>query len=177
MANSKKSTRPAADDDVTGFGEAPQAAFEGAPITGPAADWLASVAGLEDEIVPPSKPARAPKTAKPAKSARGTSMGASTDPKTRAAGGLNPVAGMALSLEEAEALTSTGGVTATVKALEELIQGGRDLFRDGSTWVPHRPVRPGEIRRRHPLPLGLGFPARRRSADRDCRSPRRDRAG
>ncbi len=33
--------------------------------------------------------------------ARGTSMGGSTDPKTRAAAGLNPVAGMDTSLEDA----------------------------------------------------------------------------
>lgn len=38
------------------------------------------------------------------KSARGTSMGGSTDPKTRAAAGLNPVAGLDMSLEEAERL-------------------------------------------------------------------------
>ena len=41
------------------------------------------------------------------KSARGTSMGGSTDPKTRAAAGLNPVAGLDVSLEDAAKLTST----------------------------------------------------------------------
>ena len=47
-----------------------------------------------------------------AKSSRGTSMGVSTDPKTRAAAGLNPIAGMDVSLEEAESL-APGAVTAS----------------------------------------------------------------
>ncbi|HUG61710.1 MAG TPA: excinuclease ABC subunit UvrB, partial [Methylomirabilota bacterium] len=59
---------------------------------------------------------------------------------TRAKGGLNPVAGMSVSLEDAAALPS-GGVTATVRALEDLIQKGREEFRDGA-WTPHRPARP-----------------------------------
>ena len=49
----------------------------------------------------------APKTAKnttASKTARGVSIGASSDPKTRAAAGLNPVAGMDVSLEEAQSL-------------------------------------------------------------------------
>nr|WP_075217329.1 excinuclease ABC subunit UvrB [Mongoliimonas terrestris] len=148
-----------------GFGEAPQAAFEGAPLAAPSsvADWLTDVAGadlvgMDPAVTPVARPAPArsaparkaksptdkptpDKPAKPARSARGTSMGASTDPKTRAKGGLNPVAGMSISLEDAAALPP-GGVTATVKALEELIQGGRDLFRDGKMWTPHRPERP-----------------------------------
>jgi excinuclease ABC subunit B len=153
--------RPAADaaDDrpVSGFGEAPQPALSGIPLAASVSDWLKDIAGADEvgaatarsRIEPPAPGpqretpkggAKAP-ASKPAKSARGTSMGASTDPKARAKGGLNPVAGMSVSLEEAAALP-TGGVTATVKALEELIQGGRDLFRDGKPWTPHRPPRP-----------------------------------
>ncbi|WP_181706762.1 excinuclease ABC subunit UvrB [Chthonobacter rhizosphaerae] len=151
---------------TNGFGEAPQAAYGAAsPVPGTSvADWLTDVAGadlvgLEPSATPVAEPARKPraarpaaekatpdkpapdKPAKPTRSARGTSMGASTDPKARAKGGLNPVAGMSISLEDAAALPP-GGVTATVKALEELIQGGRDLFRDGKMWTPHRPERP-----------------------------------
>ena len=74
-------------------------------------------------------------------SARGTSMGGSTDPKTRAAAGLNPVAGMDTSLEDADTL-ATGGVTATVEALSALIESGNPLFKDGKLWTPHRPARP-----------------------------------
>ncbi|MDZ7822724.1 MAG: excinuclease ABC subunit UvrB [Ahrensia sp.] len=72
----------------------------------------------------------------------GTSIGGSNDPNLRAAAGLNPVAGLDVSLEEANALASTSGVTATVEALQALIQSGNPLFKDGQQWVPHRPHRP-----------------------------------
>ncbi|NRQ14938.1 excinuclease ABC subunit UvrB [Ensifer sesbaniae] len=76
------------------------------------------------------------------RTSRGTSMGGSTDPKTRAAAGLNPVAGLDVSLEDADKLTSTSGVTATVEALAALIESGNPLFKDGKLWTPHRPARP-----------------------------------
>ncbi|MEM1289552.1 MAG: excinuclease ABC subunit UvrB [Pseudomonadota bacterium] len=79
---------------------------------------------------------------KPKKTARGTSMGGESDPKKRAAAGLNPVAGMDVSLEDAKNLPSSG-TTATVAALEDLIQHGHPAFRDG-TWKPHRPDRPAK---------------------------------
>ncbi|KKX33946.1 excinuclease ABC subunit UvrB [Rhizobium sp. LC145] len=85
-----------------------------------------------------------PKTAKnttASKTARGVSIGASSDPKTRAAAGLNPVAGMDVSLEDAGSL-ATGSVTATVEALSALIESGNPLFKDGKLWTPHRPHRP-----------------------------------
>ncbi len=69
------------------------------------------------------------------------SIGASSDPKTRARAGLNPVAGMDVSLEEAGSL-ATGSVTATVEALSALIESGNPLFKDGKLWTPHRPARP-----------------------------------
>ncbi|WP_306117678.1 MULTISPECIES: excinuclease ABC subunit UvrB [unclassified Roseitalea] len=72
----------------------------------------------------------------------GVSIGGSNDPKARAAAGLNPVAGLNVGLEEAEQLASTSGVTATVEALKALIESGNPLFKDGQTWVPHRPERP-----------------------------------
>ena len=75
------------------------------------------------------------------KTARGTSMGATSDPKKRAAAGLNPVAGLDVSLEDAKNLPANSGVTATVQALEDLIQHGHPAFREG-TWTPHRPDRP-----------------------------------
>ncbi len=76
------------------------------------------------------------------KSARGTSMGGSTDPKTRAAAGLNPVAGLDISLEEAAALQAGTAVTATVEALSALIESGNPLLKNGKIWTPHRPARP-----------------------------------
>ena len=75
------------------------------------------------------------------KSARGTSMGGSTDPKTRAAAGLNPVAGMDVSLEDASSLASSS-VTATVESLARLIESGNPLHKNGKIWTPHRPARP-----------------------------------
>src|SRR4051812_40293016 len=35
-----------------------------------------------------------------------------------------------------------GGASATVSALERLLTEGNPLFKDGQTWVPHRPDRP-----------------------------------
>ncbi|WP_202899075.1 excinuclease ABC subunit UvrB [Ahrensia sp. 13_GOM-1096m] len=72
----------------------------------------------------------------------GTSIGGTNDPKKRAAAGLNPVAGLDVSLEEAGQLASTTGVTATVEALKDLIDSGNPLFKNGQQWVPHRPARP-----------------------------------
>jgi excinuclease ABC subunit B len=133
--------RPAADagdePSPTGFSERPQPALEGLPMPSSVADWLADIAGADKPTTPTRQKDPA---AKPARSSRGTSMGATTDPKARAKGGLNPVAGMSISLEDAAALPE-GGVTATVRALEDLIQKGREEFRNG-TWVPHRPPRP-----------------------------------
>ncbi|MBP2238390.1 excinuclease ABC subunit B [Sinorhizobium kostiense] len=77
-----------------------------------------------------------------AKTSRGTSMGGSTDPKTRAAAGLNPVAGLDVSLEDADRFNAGSGVTATVEALARLIESGNPLFKDGKLWTPHRPPRP-----------------------------------
>jgi excinuclease ABC subunit B len=146
MAPSKRSParRPDAADDPTpsGFGESPQPALEGIPLAGSVSDWLRDIAGADldgVDVKKPGKPAK-PDAVRGGKSARGTSMGGTTDPKARAKGGLNPVAGMSVSLEDAAALP-TGGVTATVKALEALIQAGRDVFKDGG-WIPHRPARP-----------------------------------
>ncbi|WP_308218649.1 excinuclease ABC subunit UvrB [Ciceribacter sp. RN22] len=188
-----------------GFEEAPQAAFEGAPLAGSVADWvkqleaeaeastvesqrdIASKAGkhrkkVENEArkhaeavevaarakrsgqaAAASRPApsrdaegaqkktgaeASPKggaavstKATSSKTSRGVSIGGSSDPKTRAAAGLNPVAGLDVSLEEAGALAK-GGVTATVDALSKLIESGNPLFKNGEIWVPHRPARP-----------------------------------
>jgi excinuclease ABC subunit B len=166
MAKSPKSSAPS-----TGFEEAPQAPFEGAPLSGSVSDWvkqleaeaeastvesqreLASKAGkhrkkievearrhAEKVALEKAKPTTAKHTTSQ-KTSRGVSIGASSDPKTRAAAGLNPIAGMDVSLEEAESL-ATGAVTATVDALSKLIESGNPLFKNGELWVPHRPARP-----------------------------------
>ena len=150
----------------SGFEEAPQSSFEGAPLSGSVADWvkqleaeaeagsvetqreIASKAGKHRKKIEIEARKEAEKTASKtaknttaSKTARGVSIGASSDPKTRAAAGLNPVAGMDVSLEEAANL-APGAVTATVEALSALIESGNPLFKDGKMWTPHRPARP-----------------------------------
>ncbi|MBP2549296.1 excinuclease ABC subunit B [Neorhizobium galegae] len=190
-----KTSRPA---NASGFEEAPQAAFEGAPLSGSVSDWVkqleaeAEASGIETQREIASKAGKhrkkieiaareaaireakeeadrakrsgqAAAAGRPApraeaspkggaavstnknttasKTSRGVSIGASSDPKTRAAAGLNPVAGMDLSLEDAQSL-APGAVTATVDALSKLIESGNPLFKDGKMWTPHRPARP-----------------------------------
>ena len=145
MARSpKKSPAP------SGFEEAPQAPFEGTPLSGGVADWVkqleadAEMSGVETQREIASKAGKHRKKVEIAasKSARGTSMGGSTDPKTRAAAGLNPVSGMDTSLENAA--NAGTAVTATVEALSALIESGNPLFKDGKLWAPHRPARPNK---------------------------------
>ncbi|CAN7427609.1 excinuclease ABC subunit UvrB [Rhizobium leguminosarum] len=156
MARSpKKSPAP------NGFEEAPQSSFEGAPLSGSVADWVkqleadAEASGVETQRQIASKAGKHRKKVEIAartktsdggvsasKSARGTSMGGSTDPKTRAAAGLNPVSGMDTTLEEASSLQAGTAVTATVEALSALIESGNPLHKNGKIWTPHRPARP-----------------------------------
>ncbi len=150
----KKSAGP------SGFEEAPQPGLSGTPLSSNVADWAAELQRMAEAETIETRHDVASKAGKHRKkveiaaqkaknsdgvgasrSARGTSMGGTTDPKTRAAAGLNPVAGMDTSLEDAEAL-ATGGVTATVEALSALIESGNPLFKDGKLWTPHRPARP-----------------------------------
>ncbi|NZD54695.1 excinuclease ABC subunit UvrB [Rhizobium leguminosarum] len=156
MAKSPKKS-PAPD----GFEEAPQSSFEGAPLSGSVADWVkqleadAEASGVESQRQIASKAGKHRKKVEIAartktsdggvsasKSARGTSMGGSTDPKTRAAAGLNPVSGMDTTLEEASSLQAGTAVTATVEALSALIESGNPLHKNGKIWTPHRPARP-----------------------------------
>ena len=164
MARSPKKS-PAADGFPNGFEEAPQASFEGAPLSGSVADWVkqleseAESSGVESQREIASKAGKHRKKVENAarkhseavsvdkkttmsKSARGTSMGGSTDPKTRAAAGLNPVAGMDTTLEEASSLAAGTAVTATVESLAKLIESGNPLHKNGKIWTPHRPARP-----------------------------------
>ncbi|WP_105440484.1 excinuclease ABC subunit UvrB [Neorhizobium sp. T25_13] len=169
MARSPRKSPASNPKNHNGFEEAPQSSFEGAPLQGSVSDWVkqleaeAEASGVETQREIASKAGKhrkrieiaareeaikaaksAPTTAKnttASKTARGVSIGASSDPKTRARAGLNPVAGMDTSLEDAENLAS-GAVTATVEALSALIESGNPLFKDGKLWTPHRPARP-----------------------------------
>ncbi|MER9211029.1 excinuclease ABC subunit UvrB [Mesorhizobium sp. M0663] len=134
-----------------GFAEAPQAEFTGAPLTGSIADWAEQIEqeAEKEGRVSGKDGGKSPKPAKkipersssPGRTARGTSMGGAASARERTAAGLNPVAGLDVSLEEAETMAS-GGVTATVAALSALIESGNPLHKDGVLWTPHRPARP-----------------------------------
>ncbi|PZU87664.1 MAG: excinuclease ABC subunit UvrB [Shinella sp.] len=173
----------------SGFEEAPQSEFEGAPLSAPmggsVSDWVkqleaeaeASTVESQREIASKAGKHRkkieiearkhaekvalekAQKTAKnttATKTSRGVSIGASSDPRTRAAAGLNPVAGLDVSLEEAGAL-ATGAVTATVDALSKLIESGNPLFKNGEIWTPHRPARPEKSEGGIPIRMASDF--------------------
>jgi excinuclease ABC subunit B len=169
MAISKKTTRPADDAEraprkrrspltdfmdasepleTKGFEEAPQAEFSGAPLAGSIADWAEQIsreaeADGRQEPRGGAKPSKKipERSAAPTRTARGTSMGGAASAKERAAAGLNPVPGLDISLEDAEALPNSG-VTATVEALSRLIESGNPLHKNGQIWTPHRPARP-----------------------------------
>jgi len=156
--------------DASGFGEAPQTSFEGAPVSGSGsvADWAEQMAReAEREAVKQrrkeetrairssagkhrKKAAKSRSEAEQAefekikakKTARGTSIGGTADPRERAAAGLNAVAGLDMSMEEAEKTLAGTANTATVQALSDLIESGNPLFKNGKAWLPHRPARP-----------------------------------
>ncbi len=144
-------------DNPPGFGEAPQPALEGAPLSGPVSAWADEIAKGDGVAETGAKPRRRvkgrgdptlsdrsirlePETEKPLRTARGTSMGGRATARERAGAGLMPVPGLDVTLEDAEARPQDA-VTATVEALSRLIEEGRPEFRD-HTWVPHRPPRP-----------------------------------
>ncbi len=129
---------PPATQGMPGFGEAPQAAFEGAPLSGSVSDWAREIV----EEAASRKVAKAPGSASASGAkARKKADASSASPRERAKGGLMPVAGLDISLEDAEAMPK-GGATATVEALQALITSGNPLFKDGKLWTPHRPDRP-----------------------------------
>ena len=138
-----------------GFSEAPQKALTGAPLSGPmsgsVSDWADEISREAD--APAKSPAPKPKKKAASKTgsksgqktglktARGTSIGGPASARDRAAGGLNPVSGLDISLEDADQVDNSG-VTATVAALSRLIETGRKEMDD--VWVPHRPQRPAK---------------------------------
>ncbi|MER9300722.1 excinuclease ABC subunit UvrB [Mesorhizobium sp. M0621] len=132
-----------------GFAEMPQPEFSGTPLSGSIADWAEEIeqeAEKEGRAAGKGGGAKSPKkiperSSSPGRTARGTSMGGAASARERTAAGLNPVAGLDISLEDAETMAS-GSVTATVAALSALIESGNPLHKDGVLWTPHRPARP-----------------------------------
>src|SRR5690606_15851163 len=132
----RKSDDKTAPDAAPGFGEAPQAEFVGAPLTGPGSGWAEEIAREAAKAAPPTKPKKKipERSSAPTRTARGTSMGGAASPKERVAAGLNPVAGLDIALEDVGGLTSSG-ITATVAALSRLIEGGDPNLKK-EAWVP-----------------------------------------
>ena len=138
-----------------GMGEAPQAAFEGVPLSDSISSWAEEIAQSAE-----AKPAKskAAEPAKPKRTRKTKSDDKDVTARQKAAGGQNPVAGLDISLEKAEELervtkerkkaqkkkksSDRSGVTETVTALEKLIEHGRPEFMDAEPWRPHRPDRP-----------------------------------
>ncbi|MFD0915825.1 excinuclease ABC subunit UvrB [Pseudahrensia aquimaris] len=162
----------------SGFEEAPQAPFEGKALSGEVSSWAEEIAReaektSSDDVVkalekqtknetdrPEPKKRPKPKKPKPIigdkRTGGGTIIGGSNDPMERIAAGLNPVAGMDVSAEEAMEMASTSGVTATVQALSDLIEHGRDELK-GDIWVPHRPDRPDKDPEQKPFTVVSEF--------------------
>lgn len=146
----------------TGFEEAPQAPFEGVPLSENISEWADEMQKLAEAETEPTHRKVASDAGKHRKraaaqptetrSARGTSIGGTNDPKKRAAAGLNPVAGLDVSVEEAGPLAE-GANTATVQALTDLITSGNPLFKNGKLWTPHRPERPEKSEGGHPFEM------------------------
>nr|WP_188824625.1 excinuclease ABC subunit UvrB [Brucella endophytica] len=172
--------------DPYGFGEAPQAELTGTPLSGSIADWAKEIGAEAEKAKaakvkqsapprearqgrPPVAPRGAPSRSEPRSgdsvsakkkaggtTARGTSMGGAASAKERAAAGLNPVAGLDISLEDATGL-SPSGATATVQALADLIESGNPLFKNGVLWTPHRPARPAKSEGGIPIRMETPF--------------------
>ncbi|MBB2971206.1 excinuclease ABC subunit UvrB [Mesorhizobium sp. RMAD-H1] len=159
--------RPESDDTFApeGFGEPPQAALTGTPLSGSIADWAAGISAEAEKGkskqprsggVSTNKKKIPERSQAAGKTARGTSMGGAASAKERAAAGLNPVAGLDISLEDAAGL-SPSGATATVKALADLIESGNPLFKNGVLWTPHRPARPEKSEGGIPIRMETAF--------------------
>ena len=151
----------------SGFKETPQPPLTGKPLSGDIAAWAEEIAKADDEGLKAEKPKSAKsKSAKPKPKYKGSSRGADgiASPAERVAGGLMPIAGLDVGVEEAEEILAKAkgksaksqsipapfgyegeqlsGVTATVDALSRLISEGNPLIKNGEQWVPHRPPRP-----------------------------------
>lgn len=159
MASSKDKHIRDSHNKADGFGEAPQAGFSGAPLSGTIADWAKEIGdeAAKPRAKNPKQPKKIPERSKEAsRTGRGTSMGGAASAKERTAAGLNPVAGLDISLEEAAGL-SPSGATATVQALADLIQSGNPLFKHGELWTPHRPARPEKSEGGIPIRMETSF--------------------
>ncbi|MDR3375399.1 MAG: excinuclease ABC subunit UvrB [Ancalomicrobiaceae bacterium] len=147
-----------APDPTPGFGEVPQADFDvdSAPFSGDIGDWVRQI-GEEAVKSQPPKPVKAKDAAAKSRGPKpGKTPADASSPRERAAGGLNPVAGIDISLEDAEAMPQSGA-TASVAALSALIESGNPLFKHGAPWVPHRPERPEKSEGGIPLKIVSEF--------------------
>lgn len=140
MAQEPKESPKNPPKQPSGFEEAPQAPLSGVPLSGNVSDWVKQLEAEAEASTFESRREVASKAGKhrkkveisASKSARGTSMGGSTDPKTRAAAGLNPVAGLDISLEEAERLGIGNQGTSRAKRSGQASAAGRPAPRDAT---------------------------------------------
>ncbi|WP_336800795.1 excinuclease ABC subunit UvrB [Kaistia sp. MMO-174] len=174
---------------TTGFGEAPQAPLEGAPLSGNIADWMEEIARAADAEPIAPKPKRAPRARPermqlvdlPVDAERKAKSGSKGEKKADKAtdthkSGRGTSIGVASSAREraASGLNPVSGleisleeaesmasssVTATVAALSALIENGRPEIRD-KTWVPHRPPRPEKSEGGRPFQIVSAFEPR-----------------
>ncbi len=161
-----------------GFEETPQRALSGEPLSGDISSWANEITKGEDDTPtkPTDKSGAAASKKKPKPIYKGSSKGADgkASPAERAAGGLMPIAGLDVNVEEAEALLAKAGnetiaapfgyegekltgMTATVDALSRLISEGNPLIKNGEKWVPHRPARPEKAEGGIPIKLVSPF--------------------
>ena len=95
----------------------------------------------------PSKPARGRKTAPPAGFGEASQAPYAAGPVSALDPALAETLGLDATLpdaaeDDAAALPSSTGVSATVAALSALLESGNPLFKHGKLWTPHRPERP-----------------------------------
>jgi excinuclease ABC subunit B len=126
-----------------GFSESPQTPFTMDDVQPVGAKGVEGLKAWAEEIEQDSS--LAPPQARQSKGASSRKSQKASDKKAKekAAGGLNPVAGMDVKLEDVGKLPE-GAVTATVEALQKLIEFGRPEMT-GDIWLPHRPERPDKM--------------------------------
>lgn len=138
----KKSGQDQDSGKPDGFGEMAQAPFEAVPLSGSIADWAKELSQTEERF-PAEKPARDVDESQQAQPSDDASTRRET-PRQR-------------NIKSKKAKPSAGdGVTATVAALEDLIQHGRPEM-DGEPWRPHRPERPEKSEGGVPIKLTSAF--------------------
>ena len=118
------------------------APLSGTPLDGPVSGWADEIARAAELPPEAPKPPRVPRKEKALRTSRGTSMGGKGSAKERAAVGLNPVPGLDLGLEEAEALLAGNAAAQARRGKLEPIAADAVPARCGTGRFPRRANRP-----------------------------------